>query len=83
MPYKIYTEVNLAETSRDDDDIRYEDVGYAESFPDALKIANNYIKSNFTRNETKLVKEKNSNNYVATDSCSWGETIYIEEIKID
>ena len=79
MYYKIYTRVNYAETSRDADDIRIYSIGYKDKLEDALDVANKFIYENFFHKDTKL--KKYGNNYQATDFCSWGKTIIVEQIQ--
>jgi len=81
--FRIYKQVNYADTCRDADDIRVTEISYKNKLEDAIVVANNYIRKNFFHKDTELHKCKDSNNYQATDFCSYGETIYIEEINID
>ena len=81
MAYQIYTSVNYAETSRDADDIRIDNIDYKEKLEDALDVANKFIKEKFFHKDTKL--KKYNNNYAATDFCSWGKTIVVEQINIE
>jgi hypothetical protein len=83
MAYKIYKEVNYADTCRDADNIRTTDLGYKHKLKDALEMANGYIKNHFFHKDTELHKCKDSNDFQATDFCSYGATIYVKEIKID
>lgn len=83
MAYKVFTKVNYADTCRDADDIHCENLGYKNELKDAVKLANDYIKEHFFHKETELRKSSDSIIYTATDFCSYGKTINIEEIKID
>ena len=80
MPYRIYRYVNCADTCRDADDIITTEMGYKKSVDDALLIANDYIKNHFFHKDTVL--HKSGNNYRATDFCSYGVTICVDEIII-
>jgi hypothetical protein len=82
MSYVIYKEINLADTWRDTDNIVKETLAYKNNFNDALSFGYSYIKNNFLKKDTKFHKYNNINNYRATDFCSYGETVYIDEIKI-
>jgi len=84
MPYKIYTKVNSADTTRDKDNISYKDIGYKNKMKDAIKLANKYIEDNFVQKDAKVYKINDGNIvYISNDFCSYGETIIIEKIKID
>ena len=83
MAYRIYKEINFADTCRDADDIHTTELGYKNKLEDALSVAKNYIKEHFFHKDTELHKCKKSNNYEATDFRSYGATIYVEEIIID
>jgi len=84
MPYKIYTKVNSADTTRDKDNISYKDIGYKNKIKDAIKLANKYIEDNFVQKDAKVYKINDGNIvYISNDFCSYGETIIIEKIKID
>lgn len=80
MGYKIYTRVNLAETSRDPDDIRVENLGCKDNLEQAIDLANKFIKDRFFNKNTQLKKQ--GHNYTATDFCSWGKTIVVAPINI-
>lgn len=81
MPFRIYVYYNAADTSRDPDDIHTTELGYKNKEKDAVKLANDFIKNKFFHKDTKLNKTKKG--YSATDFCSYGSTIKIEEIQID
>ena len=81
MAYRIYTVVNLAETSRDADDVRTQDLCYKEKEEDAVAFCEKYIEDKFTQKDTEL--EKDGENYSAHDSCSWGTTLKADKIKIE
>lgn len=83
MIYKIYTERNLADTSRDPDEYVYEQLGYKNNLDDAVKIANEYIQKRFLRKDTQLTKGQGKIVLRALNFCSYGEEINIEEIDID
>ncbi len=83
MAYRIYTDVNLADTCRDSDNIHTTELGYKNNLDDALLLANTFIKEHFFHKDTELYKNKGMNLYTATDFCSYGKTIYVEKIKID
>lgn len=83
MPYKIYTQVNLADTSRDPDDYIYSTLGYRKNIIEAMMLADEYINTRFTDKNTMLRKvppNKEKILYTATDFCSYGATIMIKEI---
>jgi len=79
MQYKIYTQKNLADTSRDPDEYVYKQLGYQTNLDEAVKIANAYIKENFFNKDTKLRTGQGKVAFTAHDFCSYGETINIEE----
>ncbi len=81
ITYRIYTRQNLADTSRDPDNIIIRELGYKSDLKTAMVVTNTYIKSNFFHENTKLRKNKDDS-YSATDFCSYGETIYLQPIKI-
>jgi hypothetical protein len=83
MAYRIYTERNLADTTRDPDEYVYEELGYKNNLDDAIKVANEYIKNMFCRKDTKLTKGRGKIVLRALDFCSYGAEINIEEINID
>lgn len=83
MPYKIYTEQNLADTCRDPDDYVYNTIGYCKHENAAISLAETFIKEHFFHKDTKLKllpSNKNNHVYRATDFCSYGKTIIIEEV---
>lgn len=83
MPYKIYTRQNLADTSRDPDDYVYETIGYRIYENAAVSLAEDFIKTRFFHKDTQLkLVESNKENHIyrATDFCSYGRTIIIEEV---
>jgi len=82
MAYKIYTEQNLADTSRDPDDVVIEELGYKNNLDDALLLGNNFIKDNFFHKDT-TIRQRTDDTYTATDFCSYGKTLIIKEIVID
>ena len=82
MAYRIYTERNLADTTRDPDQIVTEELGYKYELEDAKLIANDYIKTRFFHKDTSIIERRNGT-FTATDFCSYGETIIIEPINID
>lgn len=81
MIYRLYTEQNLADTSRDKDDIIIEELGYYEDCDMALRKAENFINDNFFHKDTKM-KLKRTGYYTATDFCSYGKTINLIPIEI-
>jgi hypothetical protein len=81
MPYKIYTERNLADTSRDPDEIVIEELGYKHNLDDAKLIASDYIKTRFFHKNTELIENRNGS-FSATDFSSYGATIIIKPIII-
>lgn len=81
--YKIYTKVNYADTMRDPDDIHYETIAHKAALSDAVACANDYIKKYFLNKKTKLSSGEGKITYSATDFCSYGKTILIEEIKVE
>lgn len=83
MPYKIYTQQNLADTCRDPDDYVYDTLGYRNDLNEAILVAENFIKTRFFHKDTKLrAREPNEEAevYHATDFCSYGKTIIIKEV---
>ena len=81
MIYRIYTEQNLADTSRDPDQIITNELGYKYSLEDAKSLANEYIKQNFFNKDTEL-RNNVKGTYTAHDYCSYGVTITIQPINI-
>jgi hypothetical protein len=82
MAYKIYTQKNLADTSRDPDEYVYEQLGYKNNLEDAVAVANEHIQKRFFTKNTKLQKGEGNIVFTALDFCSWGVRIIIEEIQI-
>lgn len=78
LAYKIYTKKNLADTSRDPDKYIYEDLGYKNNLDDAVKMATDYIQKRFFHKDTKLKKGKGNIIFTASDFCSYGAEIIIE-----
>jgi len=81
MAYRIYTEVNLADTTRDQDEMFYEEIGYKLDLYEAKLVAKEYIKTRFFHKDTEL-KKRNNGTYTATDFASYGVTLIIESITI-
>jgi hypothetical protein len=81
MAYKIYTRRNLADTTRDPDQIQIDELGYRNNLEDAKILANDYIRTSFFHKDTKLRENKNGL-CTATDFCSYGATIIVEPIEI-
>jgi len=81
MAYRIYTERNLADTTRDPDEMVYEELGYKFDLDEAKLVANDYIKTRFFHKDTEL-KKRNNVTYTATDFASYGATVIVESITI-
>ena len=81
IAYRIYKELNTADTFRDPDDIHIEELGYKQSLDDALEFAQVYIIKNFFRKDTKISK-RSDGSYYAIDMCSYGWIIEIKPIEI-
>lgn len=79
--YRIYRRVNYADTCRDPDDIRIEELGYKINLEEAKKIAKKYIKDNFFKKDTVL-HENNDGSWSGTDFCSYGATVIIQPIEV-
>ena len=71
--YKIYTEINLAETSRDPDNIITKYLCNKKTKESTIAFCEKYILEHFCDKSTKL--EKNTNGFSATDFCSYAETL--------
>jgi len=80
MSYKIYTERNNAETSRDPDDYTYKQIGQRDTLPEAVRVAQEYIENHFIKKSAELRAGKGKQLFRATDFCSWPETIIIEKL---
>lgn len=80
--YRVYISVNYADTCRDPDDIRIEELGFFNNKEKAISIANSFVKNNFFHKNTTLTEAKNGN-LSATDFCSYGKTIYVIKIKVE
>ncbi len=81
MAYRIYTERNLADTTRDPDEMVVEELGYKHELEDAKSIVNDYIEKRFFHKDTPI-RERKDGTFTATDFCSYGATIIIEPIII-
>lgn len=81
MPYRIYTQTNLADTSRDPDEYIYKHIAYTKSLSDAVEIANDHIKQHFFTKDSKLRKGEGVVALTAIDFCSYGARIIIEEVQ--
>lgn len=79
MSYKIYTKRNLADTSRDKDNMVVEELAFRTSLDEARQYANDYIKKKFFHKGIQL-KEYRDGSFRATNLCSYGETIIVEKI---
>lgn len=80
--YRIYKQMNAADTWRDPDDIHIEELGYKQSLEDSLVFVQDYITKNFFRKDTKISK-RSDGSYYAIDMCSYGWIIEIKPIEID
>jgi len=81
MAYRIYTRRNLADTTRDPDQMIFEELGYKSDLEDAKSVANKYIKERFFRKDTELSEYKDGT-IGATDFSSYGATVVISPITI-
>ncbi len=81
MAYRVYTERNLADTTRDPDQIVIEELGYKHNLDDAKLLATDHIKNHFFHKDT-LLKERIDGTHTATDFCSYGVTIIIQPVII-
>ena len=83
MPYRIYSQYNDADTMRDIGTTYTEEMCYKNNIEDALAFVNDYIQKYFFDKNTKIHHIKGTNDYQVSNSCSYGRTIYIDEIHID
>ncbi len=77
--YRIYTKVNLADTSRDPDDIIIKELCYKKTKKEAKEFCNKYISKKFFNKDSELYE--NNGIIHAIDFCSYGETIIAKKIK--
>ena len=80
--YKIYKQMNCADTCRDPDDIHVVELGYKQSLEDSLAFVQDYIIKNFFRKDTEIHK-RTDGSYSALDFCSYGWEIIIQPIEVD
>jgi hypothetical protein len=79
--YKVHTERNLADTSREPDNIVTKEICHKGFETDAISVMEEYIKKNFFHKDTQPIKT--SYGWSATDFCSYGETIRITKINVE
>lgn len=79
--YKIYKQMNAADTWRDSDDIIIVELCYKKSLEDSLVFVQDYITKNFFRKDTEIHK-RTDGVYYALDFCSYGWEIIIQPIEV-
>jgi hypothetical protein len=77
--YKVYTKQNTADTTRDPDNYVYGDIGNTQDLNEAIKMANDYIKSNFFRKDKQLTPGEGDIVFSALDFCSYPVQVIIEK----
>jgi len=80
--YKIYKEMNAADTWRDPDDICIVELGYKQSLEDALTLVQEYIDKSFYQKGAEIHKSTNGS-YYAIDVCSYGWTVKVNPIEVE
>lgn len=80
--YRIYTQRNLADTTRDPDQIVIKELGYRFELDDAKSLATEYIKEHFFHKDSVLIERKNGY-FSAVNFMSYGEILYVEPIMIE
>ena len=81
MAYRIYTETNSADTTRDPDDIHQTELCYKATKKLTLLFLKQYISKHFVSKETEVYKTKTG--FKAIDFCSYGEVLYAEKVTIE
>lgn len=79
MTYRIYTEVNAADTCRDPDDIYVTELGCTSDLEKAKQFAEKYIREHFFYKKAELFEYNDG--YAAQDICSYGATLIIKKMK--
>jgi len=80
--YRIYKQMNAADTWRDPDDIHVVELGYKQSLEDSLVFVQKQILETFHRKHTEIFKRKDGT-YSAQDFCSYAWEIIIQPIEVD
>ena len=83
--YKFYSVINLAETWRDEDHLKYSDEAYFTSFESMEKYVLEFLKYKWSNSQEipKRVELNESGKWHYDIFGSWMPTYYVEEIKID
>lgn len=79
--YRIYTQRNLADTTRDPDQIVTTELGYRFDLDDAKSLATEYIKEHFFYKDSVLIERKGGY-YSAVNFSSYGEIIFVQPFMI-
>lgn len=77
--YRVYTEVNYADTWRDPDDFHHNEIGYYADLYSAQDAAVRYIRDRFFHSDTKLTLHEDGT-YRAVDCTSWGAMVVIRGV---
>lgn len=85
--FRIYTRVNLADTSRDPDEIIIKTLAYKKKFISAVRFAYKYMEDNFSKPNLSSFSgyklRKKGSMWTEYEIASWGEEIIIEKIELD
>ncbi len=77
--YKIFTEVNLADTWRDPDEFVYMELGYTDDLQEAMTFCDKYIQKHFFNRDAKM-KKVSDGSYAAFNTRSYGEKLMIQKM---
>lgn len=79
--YRLYIYRNLADTSRDSDNIETIKDEFYTTLEKAKIDANIYIKNHFLHKDSKL--SGSGDNWSTVDFCSYGAVIKISKVKVN
>jgi hypothetical protein len=79
--YTLESKVNLADTSRDPDQINITKLGIYKSLESAKSEALKYRDKHFFQKDASFYKDKSGKIYLS-DSCSWAVTLIISEEEV-
>ena len=85
--YRVYTRQNLADTSRDPDEIIIDDLGYFDNIDKAILFAQGHIKEHFFSSKIHTpTLDKNAEKghaYTAYEFCSYGRFLHIDKTMVN
>ena len=76
--YRIYTDINYADTTRDPDKVVITELCYKKTKKSAIRFCKEFISKNFCKNNAEL--EEIEDGFIAIDFCSYGKTLRVKKI---